>query len=400
MANFILLTQGTGGDLQPFIQISLGLRRRGHEVTLITQTCFADDVRRYGLDFAPLDTPEHVEQMKELQSHENRVELMRNGGNIHPTVWGICIDVFDSIKRRHLPGLTTLISHYNLGLVTQMTAEALGLPYVEVFPAPYFVMKMPVIEQTFTLETDILNRYRAEMGLPPVHDWRAWFRAYPCKIGLWPEWFAPNDPNWMVEVEPVGFVWNPEFETGGMPEEVREFLGDGERPVLITHGTSKPFKSEFFSASVEACRMLGRKGLLVTKFDELVPANLPDNVKWFDYLPFASLLPQTDAIIHHGGIGTLNQSLAAGVPQLVLGYGYDRPDNGMRVQRLGVGGYLPPVRWRPDLIADALRRAMTPAVRERCRELGGGQRNAADPSAAACEVIMGTLGLASPAPPG
>jgi len=75
----------------------------------------------------------------------------------------------------------------------------------------------------------------------------------------------------------------------------------------------------------------------------------------------------------------------------VLGYGYDRPDNGTRVQRLGIGEYLPSIRWRPGPVAESLRRIMTPEVRGRCRDLALRQARAADPAAVACDVIESSM---------
>lgn len=384
MANFILLTQGTGGDLHPFIQISLELLRRGHSVTLYAETRFGEKIGRYGIDFVPIDaqlTPEQKTQTAAAHS------LAPEGG-ISPLIWTTCTNIFESIRQRNVPGRTTIVSNYNINLACQTIAEALDTSFVEVYLAPYFVMRMEVVQGMYTLDTALFNHYRAQMSLPPVHDWRAWLRKHPRKLGVWPEWFAPNEPNWIFKIMPVGFVWNVDFVTGELPQDVREFLSEGELPVLITHGTSEPSRPGFFEASAEACRLLGRRGMIVGKYEGLVPADLPPEVKWFEYAPFVSLLPHTSAIIHHGGIATISHAFATGVPQLILGYGFDRPDNGMRIQRLGAGGYLPPVRWRGALVADALRRATTPQVRQRCRELAKLMKDTANPAEVACDVIL------------
>jgi UDP:flavonoid glycosyltransferase YjiC (YdhE family) len=42
------------GDVQPFVQLGLRLRRDGHLVRLATHSCFEDYVRGVGLDFYPL----------------------------------------------------------------------------------------------------------------------------------------------------------------------------------------------------------------------------------------------------------------------------------------------------------------------------------------------------------
>ena len=51
-------------------------------------------------------------------------------------------------------------------------------------------------------------------------------------------------------------------------------------------------------------------------------------------------LAQTRLVIHHGGMGITGRCLALGLPQLILAAGGDRPENGRRVQELGVGKYL------------------------------------------------------------
>jgi UDP:flavonoid glycosyltransferase YjiC (YdhE family) len=45
----------------------------------------------------------------------------------------------------------------------------------------------------------------------------------------------------------------------------------------------------------------------------------------------------TVLLVHHGGIGTTARAFQAGVPQIIRARMYDQPDNGDRVQRLGVG---------------------------------------------------------------
>lgn len=389
MGTVLLMTQGTGGDLYPFMQIGRGLRSRGHQVTFITEPKFEAEVRRAGFEFASMLQPGHVDPPENGYAPDEQSE---DGSVINQRIFGACMHIYNTIKERRGPGRTVLIGHYNLNIIGQTAAELLGLTYVTIFTAPYFLMKMPVIEQVYVYEGDVLNEYRTFLGLQPVRDWREWLKAPRWIMGLWPEWFAPDShPSWMFDVRPVGFVYDPGIEKGRLPDEVEEFLADGRPTVLITHGTSKPYKIDFFSASAEACTNLGLKALLVTKFPEFVPSGLPDNVLWCKYLPFGSAMPRMDTIIHHGGIGTLNQCLTAAVPQLVLGYGYDRPDNGMRVERLGIGEYLPSIRWRPGPVAESLRRIMTPEVRKRCRDLALRQENAADPAAVACDVIESSI---------
>jgi UDP:flavonoid glycosyltransferase YjiC (YdhE family) len=172
--------------------------------------------------------------------------------------------------------------------------------------------------------------------------------------------------------------------------------------VLITHGTSRPEIADFFDAGASACRALGRPALVVTPHADLAARCAGEGVFHYGHLPFATLMPRLGAVVHHGGIGTSAQALACGVPQLILPFGFDRPDNAARLRRLGGADSLPPVRWRPELVADSLRRLLESSeVGERCAELAR-IRPRVEPAAAACRVIEAALGetpAATPAAP-
>lgn len=50
---------------------------------------------------------------------------------------------------------------------------------------------------------------------------------------------------------------------------------------------------------------------------------LPGNVRALPWVPLAQLLDGADAIVHHGGSGTMLTAAALGVPQLILPQGAD-----------------------------------------------------------------------------
>jgi UDP:flavonoid glycosyltransferase YjiC (YdhE family) len=65
-------------------------------------------------------------------------------------------------------------------------------------------------------------------------------------------------------------------------------------------------------------------------------------------VPLGQVLPRALALVSHGGIGTVSQALAAGIPQLVMPLGFDQFDNAARLERLGVAATLPPgPSWPP-----------------------------------------------------
>ncbi len=83
------------------------------------------------------------------------------------------------------------------------------------------------------------------------------------------------------------------------------------------------------------------------------------------------VLPRAAAFVHHGGIGTTAQALAAGVPQLVVPLAHDQPDNAVRVRRLGVGDFLLPKAYKTASVLERLNRLLTSEVTENCRRRAG-----------------------------
>jgi UDP:flavonoid glycosyltransferase YjiC (YdhE family) len=75
------------------------------------------------------------------------------------------------------------------------------------------------------------------------------------------------------------------------------------------------------------------------------------------------------AVVHHGGVGTMSQGLAAGVPHLVTPMAHDQPDHAQRLQRLGVGEYLLPKQFLADAVASKLEYLLaSPAVKLACEK--------------------------------
>jgi UDP:flavonoid glycosyltransferase YjiC (YdhE family) len=101
----------------------------------------------------------------------------------------------------------------------------------------------------------------------------------------------------------------------------------------------------------------------------------------------SQLLPQTAALIHHGGIGSCAQGFAAGVPQVVRPMSYDQFDNSRRVVRLGVGAEVSVRRFTSQRVAGALAALLaSPTVTTRCRDLAG-RCNGAVALSAACDAL-------------
>lgn len=381
MAKILLLVEGSGGDLFPFIQIGRELKSRGHEVVLLSGVAFAERARRAGLGFAPIDDFQPYGEWAAAQGLADGPEAQARFF-VHSSSL-----VFRIVLAHAASPNTVLVAGSSLNLVAQMVVDALGLPYVPLLHSPYNVTILSTTLGLYETYGEQLNWARAELGLPPVADWRAWLGSGHRAIGLWPEWYMEPEPSWVWDVKPVGVVENEEIVNAPLPDEARAFLEDGEPPVLVTHGTSHCERGEFFSAGVGACRLLGLRCVIITSQADLVEEFLSEDVRCYRRLPFVPLLRRVRANIHHGGIGTAFLSLAAAVPQLILPYKHDRPDNATRLKNLGVADWLPPFKWKPEPVAECLRRLVeSETVKSRCRDLAARSKGH-DSAAEACEFI-------------
>jgi len=384
--NVILFSVGSHGDVSPFLEIGRQLKERGHEVKLLSHCCYEEKAKRASLGFVSVDSPEEYRGFIADQH-------LLNGPQGIP-----------EFIRRH--SLSKIVRHYrliaqacqskNTILVTRdlfdttmrLAAEKSHLPLRWIFGNPSQATTWKLRQQLFTdvLRPDI-NRARAALGLQSGVEKGARLEYPSGAIALWPEWFARVDFDLPFHVTPVGFFRDDDGNEGEIPANIQNAVDISETSILVTAGTGMYLDAGFYAASAEACRMLNVLGILVAQHKEQLPNDYPGCLSWVGYLPFGKLMPQVKLVIHHGGMGTLGCAMAAGVPQLVLPKGADRPDNASHLKKLRIADSLPPPKWKPASIADAMLRLLrSPEVAENCRALAGRLKNT-DGAAAACDLI-------------
>jgi UDP:flavonoid glycosyltransferase YjiC (YdhE family) len=271
------------------------------------------------------------------------------------------------------------------------TPKISGLPLPDWLPRPLKHMVFRGVDRAMDkIFLPELNGLRAELRLPPIQSpCSEWLNSPRSVIGLFPEWFAPPQPDWPPQTRLTGFLNSDDAggAEGALLPEVRRFLDAGAPPIVFTLGSAMKHGRSFFEESIKACQLLGRRGLLLTRYRDQIPATLPDSVRHVDYLPFSQILPRAAALAHHGGIGTLSQALAAGVPQLVTPSAYDQPDNAARLERLGVGASLPPRKYLGRTVAEKLTSLLaSPKVRASCQSVRG-KFQGDHPVDAACQMV-------------
>lgn len=362
---FIVVAIGSTGDVLPLAAIASALQQRGHEVILMAGVLYRQLADSLGLRFEALDTSQAGTHAMAKQDLHKAFSLMWHRVDQSSRL------VFDLVSKLQRPGHTTLVGS-TLALGARLAQEKLGLPLatVHLSPAcflsaikPPLFKSMPVpdwlplpakktiwwLVERAALDpvcTAGLNRFRAELGLPPVKRVMSrWLHSPQLVIALFEPWFCQPQADWPAHTELAGF---PRFDklvlsdsAAGAPQATKDFISAGPAPVVFVTGSAMSNARPFFANAVQACRLLGARGILLTRHLAQVPADLPDFMHHTTYAPLSEVLPQAAALVSHGGIGTLVQGMAAGVPQLVMPYAHDQYDNGARIGSLGLGQAIP-----------------------------------------------------------
>ncbi len=411
----IVFGLGSAGDVHPNVGLALALRRRGHHVLLVAASIFRSLAQRVGLEFIGLGTEDeyHAALHDPDMWHPYRAFSVVARRLIVPWMR----PVYEVIAKHYEPG-RTVVAAPGTAFGARIAQERLGGPLATVhlqpimlrstlepgcFGFPDIIGRLPrplrrlylraadrlLVDRLLAEET---NSFRSELGLPPVRRlFDRWLHSPQMVIGLFPQWFAPVQPDWPPNVHLTGFPLWDEGDIRGTSPELETFLAAGQPPVVFTAGSAMAQGKDFFRVSAEVCGAGTRRGLFLTQFPEQIPPRLPDTVRHFDYVPFSTVLPRAAAFVHHGGIGTTAQALAAGVPQLVVPLAHDQPDNAVRVRRLGVGDFLLPKDYKTGTVLDRLDRlAGSPSIRENCR-LRAGDLAGRNSLERACGLVEGLL---------
>ncbi len=373
----ILLPFGSAGDVLPFVWLGRLLRERGHRVTIITAVVFADFVRATGLNFVGVGT----EQEFDAILRDPEVWSAVRGPEIILQLAGdSTARQFEAISAAMVDPSRTFLIAPGTAFGARLAREKLSLPlisvhlqpvcYISLFETPIlgphlaWVSRMPrwLKRILFHLPNPIDRRAgpgvraacRDQGIIPPRNLYFDWFHSPDGDLALFPEWFSPPQPDWPSHVFQHTFPLEDLGREQPVPPGLEQFLAVGPKPVLFTAGSANRHGAAFFEAAVQTCVASGRRGILATRYPDQLPANLPDAVCPVEYVPFGRVLPRCAAIVHHGGIGTTAQGLAAGVPQVVMPMAHDQPDNAARLVRLGVGRSLPPHAFHAISLGRAL----------------------------------------------
>lgn len=194
---------------------------------------------------------------------------------------------------------------------------------------------------------------------------------------------------------PATFAYVGAFGTLG-GGSVRLPSADGRLTAYCTLGTLQGSRISLFEKIAAACEECGVR-LVITHGGHAKQhkiERLPGKPLVYDWLPQKHVLGEVDLVICHGGMGTVLDTLSAGVPLIVLPLAFEQPGIAARVAHSGAGLMLSS-RASPRVISKAVETIFNrPRFRARAQVLGKEIRGAGGVALAA-DLIEKSLGLAA-----
>lgn len=293
----LVVTLGSIGDLMPFLVVADRLRTNGHRCIIASNAGYAQLVQAMGFPFAvvwerqaqslddtltqdPAQAWQEVRREMFLPAREPTLRCITHLAQKEPTV--------------------VLASWSAFG--ARAAHEQLGVPLVSAYLSPFAT------------------------SLPDAQD------DPGVRVGFFADWFAPA----AARTRNAGFPMFAPERAAPLPADLASFLDEGTPPVILTPGSFMRHRAGFFRSALAACEQLGRRAVVLTPYQDQVPA-LPSWARHYSYIALERLLPRAAAIIHHGGIGTAAQAMRAGTPQLAAPVFFDQFDNAARLEALGAG---------------------------------------------------------------
>ena len=196
------------------------------------------------------------------------------------------------------------------------------------------------------------NEFLAEQGEPP-YPLGQFFETSPhLNLLLYPEAvrFRRSQP-----LPPGQFQYLEGCVRSEQPYTVPQFRSQPDAPlVYLSFGSLGAGDVALLRRLVAALGTMPCRALVNVGGHKDQYTDLPGNVIVDAWFPQPSVIPQVDAVIHHGGNNSFTECLYFGKPAIVMPFAWDGHDNATRVQETGFGFKLNRADWTPEALAARL----------------------------------------------
>lgn len=378
-------TWGSHGDIRPFVALADGLQAAGNDVTLVI-TCV--DSERYnglrtstGFRLRFVSTPVVPDRLL-LEKIGDAIVHERNAIKQTQLVIEQLLLPAESEMYRASDQLCAendlVIGHYFLYTLSA-AAEKHGRPYVSVvlahggvpsaFQPPLGMPNLGALcnRVAWRLARSVLNkglkkysdRLREANGVAAARDMidNVWASDYLTLLAISVA-ICPRQPDWPSQYHVCGALDTQESVAEGVvSQELQTFLSAGSPPVYMTFGSMMAGSDERLTIALlaEAARAASVRAVIQAPGSEQLGFTCSSQIHFVSSAPHSAIFPLCRAVVHHGGAGTSQAALRAGIPSVVVPHTAEQELWGRELQRIGAAPRpIPRKRATAERIADAI----------------------------------------------
>jgi sterol 3beta-glucosyltransferase len=389
----VIIATGSWGDVRPNTVLGQALQKAGYEVVLVAAEPFRTWVEGRGVNFAGLSFD--IQAMLDAQTNSSNLFQTINGMR---KVMQATIQMGKEIAEVIHAGDVVLLSEGLLplvnGAIEKQNARFIHANMQPWVPTVEFSGMLPVLPSWMPIKQATYNRWSAGfvrrsqwwamggsgnqvrtkyLGLPK-QTWakhRAMLDSTPSLLLVSPH-VLPRPADWQPHHRVTGYIFDDESGWEA-PQELRDFLAAGDKPVYIGFGSMRERNPEETTRLfLDAVKQAGKRAVLLSGWAGIGASDLPKDVFLLKYAPHDWLFPRMATVVHHGGAGTTAAALRAGVPSIVVPIMSDQPFWGRCVHELGAGSSpIPRSKLTVDNLAAAITETTTNrAIQQKAAELG------------------------------
>ncbi|PWN07332.1 glycosyltransferase [Rhodohalobacter mucosus] len=375
MKTVLIYTSPARGHLYPMMDVAIELRNEGYEVIVQTLSSEKDHVESEGIQFAPISPDIESLHLQDYREN-NPISQIRSA--------------FKSWLSRapyEIEDLRTSCNEFNPDLLivdvntwgAGAYAEARGNPWVMFMPycLPIFSDDTPAFGPGFAPPTNFLHRFRdrvvdgliqkavksiidelnnvrSSLHVPRLEKYEDIFFRPDLVLYRTAEPFdypRKDFPDNILSIGPG--LWAP---PGNKPEWIEDLPSP---KILVSISTEMQDDGAIIETALRATS--GREGSVIVTTSAFDPDRFNasrNNVHITKFLPHAQVIPEMDLVITHGGMGTTQRALSAGVPVCVVPWGRDQNETARRVEVSGAGVMLSKNRLNKKRLGKAIQEAM------------------------------------------
>ncbi|WP_395855584.1 glycosyltransferase [Cystobacter fuscus] len=390
-ATFLLTSTIAPGHFLRVLDLAQQLTSRGHRVLFKAKANMAAEVKAAGAEHLPY---EHMIDLQDLGTlfphtsapawmptipfgfaHVRRLILANNvqlAMELEPVLRREQVDcvVYDffevgaawAAERAGIP----FVSAGNMG--TTLTRDELPLMF-SVLPKLRHVNRIPALAHGLLGQLFSLREPREKLGLAPYKG-----RTAEMIQGM----ISPRLHIIMSHQGLAGdiplrdrqlFVGPTTFNVPAKGQQPREAPRVAPGTVVIST-TTTPGDKGLFRRVLEAVAPMNVPVLATSAGAQDIPSGLGSHIRIERYVPHDDVFPQAQALVTHGGWGTVGRALTYGLPMLVIPLFGDQPLNAQLVERAGLGRYLPLDKATPETIRAELQALLADeGIRNRMKKI-------------------------------